>query len=362
MKKKWAPIAAVVLLLVMLVLCILMIMDSKRETVYQVTRSMEIDHKKLEITAYARSSQMSKAKLSESVDGAFSLCQEYSSKYFDEESPTSELGRIADLQRKGEGGRYDLSPSPLLLVRSALALTELSDGAYDVTAGALNRLFEDPEDSPSEEEIRRALETCGVEGITVEENGVRLNSGVLLDLESLTEGFLCRTLEEYFALCGVIDFYIRYGDTVFVTGERLESKGALFWSRTEVDPYEIVFPDAYPDLVEDKQGACDGYYAWVARPEAARANEEYTDTFPFVSTVDGQPYDHDTGAVAVLVENGPRAWYAHALARMFLALGKDKSMKLLQSGILTSTFGFHIRWVRFESINGEDFVYGTVVY
>lgn len=358
MKKKWAPIAAGVLLLVMLVLCILSIVSSKRETASLVTRSMEIDHKKLEITACAWSSRMTKAKLSECVDGAFSLCQDYLDKYFDEENPTSELGRIAQLQRKGEGGRYDLSSSPLLLVRTGRMFTELSGGAYDVTAGTLYRLFEEPASEPSESEILRALKTCGVKGVTVEDSGVRLDSGVLLDLDCLIDCYLCRTLEEYFVLCGISDVCIRYGDIVFVMGKRLETKGFLFWKRVERQPFDIVIPDAYPNLLKDKPHiAFDGYYAWVARPEAAEANDEYVDIIPFVSAIDGQPFDHDTGSVALFLENGSHAWYAHAIARMLLALGKDNALKLIQSGILDSTFGLDINYVRFESISGETFIY-----
>ena len=360
MKKKWAPIAAGVSLLVMLLICVFSIAESKRETSCEVTRSMEINHKKLEITAYVERSRMTRSELSDCVDGAFSLCQEYSKKFFDEEDPTSELGRITDQQQKGVGGLYELSPVPLLLVRSGLALTDFSDGAYDMTAGALYRLLTDADEEPSEEEIARALKTCGVEGVTIEENGVRLQSGVLLDLSTLIDSFMCRTLEEYFVLCGVSDVYVRYGDVVFIMGGQLISKGILFWGRIETQPFEIVLPDAYPNLKEDKPEVLDGYYAWAARPEAAKANADYVDEVPFISTVNGRPYDHDTGSVAVVLENGPRAWYAHAVAHMFLSVGKDNAMKLLQSNILETTFGLKIRYVRFESTSGETTVYESL--
>ena len=357
MRKRWAPIAAGVLLLVMLVLCVISVVESKRESSVKLTRSMDINHKELEITAYAERSQMTADELSKCVDGAFSLCRDYTDKYFDEESTESELGRIADLQSKGEGGRYDLSPSPLLLVRSGLALTEFSGGAYDITAGALYRLFDDPEAEPTDEEIAEALKLCGTSGLEVEANGIKLADGVVLDLESLADCYMCRVLEEYFVLCGISNVCVSYGDVVFVAGGKLTTEGFLFWKHIEKEPFEVLLPDAYTDLKEDKIEAYDGYYAWAARPEAASANALYTDAEPFISSDSGEEYDHDTGSVAVVVKNDARAWYAHALAHMFLALGKENSMKLLSSGLLESTFDLHIQYVRFESTSGETEVY-----
>lgn len=357
MRKRWAPIVAGVLLVAMLVLCVFSVAESKREIAVKVTRSMDINHKKLEITAYVESSRMSEDELGRCLDGAFTLCQDYSGKYFDEEDTGSELGRIADLQRKGEGGRYDLSSSPLLLVRSGLALTEFSGGAFDITAGALYRLFEDSEEEPTDEEIEKALKLCGTSGLEVEENWIRLKGGVVLDLQSLSDCYMCRVLEEYFVLCGVSNVYVSYGDVAFVTGGKLTTKGVLFKKHIEKEPFEVVLPDAYPDLQEDKIEAYDGYFAWAARPEAAAANALYIDAEPFISSYDGLPYDHDTGSVAVVVENGAHAWYAHAISHMLLALGKVSSMQLLSSGLLESTFDLHIQYVRFESTSGETEIY-----
>ena len=357
MSKKWAPIAAGVLLLLMVVLCVISVAESKHEAACDVTRSMDINHKKLEITAYARSSRMSQDNLSECVDGAISLCQEYAEKYFDEQSDKSELGHIADLQKKGAGGRYELSPSPLLLVRSGLMLTECSGGAYDITAGALYRLFEDPEEAPTEEELREALSLCGSSLIETEDHAIRLKDGVVLNLDSLSDCYMCRMLEEYFILCGVANVCVSYGDVVFTSGGRLTTKGVLFWKHIEKEPFEVILPDAYPDLKEDKLIADDGYYAWAARPEAASANDLYTDILPFVSSQTGLPYEHETGSVAVVLENGAHAWYAHAIAHMLLALGKENSMKLLSSGLLETSFDLSIRQVRFEMISGETEFY-----
>ncbi|MBR5349425.1 MAG: FAD:protein FMN transferase [Lachnospiraceae bacterium] len=357
MRKRWAPIAAGVLLVVMLVLCVISVAESKRESSIKLTRSMDINHKKMEITAYALRGQMTADDLSKCLDGAFSLCRDYTEKYFDEESTESELGRIADLQSKGEGGRYELSLSPLLLVRSGLALTEFSSSAYDITAGALYRLFDDPEETPTDEEIAEALKRCGTAGLKADDNGIKLDDGVVLDLKSLADGYLCRVLEEYFVLCGISNVCVTYGDVVFVAGGKLSTQGALFWKHIEKEPFDVILPDAYTDLKEDKIEAYDGYFAWTARPDAAAANARYIDAQPFISSVSGEACDHDTGSVAVMVKNDARAWYAHALSQMFLALGKENSMKLLSSGLLESTFDLHIQYVRFESTSGETEVY-----
>ena len=357
MRKRWAPIAAVVLLAVMFVVCVFTIALSKREVSFYHTRSMYINDKNMEITAYALRSQMTPEDLTGCVDGAFSLCQECVAKYFDKESVDSEFGRIADLQRKGEGDHFDLSPAPLLLVRSGLALTELSGGAYDITAGALYRLFSDPYNEPTEDEIAEALKMCGTAGLQIGETGIRLADGVFLAPESLTDCYLCRILEEYFIFCGISNVFIRYGDIAFGIGGKLTTEGSLFWTHVETEPFEVILPDAYTDLKSDRIEFYDGYVAWAARPEAVAANALFVDSKPFVSSATGRPYEHDTGSVAVVVKNGPHAWYAHALSNMFLALGKENAMKLLSSGLPESTLDLQIRYVRFESTSGETEIY-----
>lgn len=357
MKKKWAPIAAGVSLVVMLVICIVSIAESKRESSYHVTRSMEIDHKNLEITAYVERGRMTKDQLSDCVDGAFALCREYTDKYFDEESTTSELGGMLDQQRKSGAGSYVLSPSSLVLVRAGLALTDFSNGTYDMTAGALYHLYAEPDSEPTEEEIQRALSSCGTSRVTIDGNEVRLDSGVQLNLQDLADGYMCRMLEEYFVVCGISNVCIKYGDVVFANGGRLIPKGFLFWGSIEVQPFTVIIPDAYPDPNEDKQELLDAYCAWAARPQAAQANANYVDEVPFVSSKNGQPFDHDTGSVAVVLGNGTHAWYAHVVAHMFLSAGKDNAIKILRSNILETAFGLNIRYVRFESTSGETTVY-----
>jgi len=358
MNKKLAPIAAGVLMLILILFCIFSIVESKGGSSYQVTRSMEIAQKKLEITAYVERKQMTKEDLDSCVDGALSLCRDYLNDYFDEESTQSELGKMLNRQRNGESGPYELSSSPTLLLNAGLALTDFSGGAYDVTAGALYRLYADPEAEPTQSEIAKALATCGTGKITVSDDGVRLADGVIPDLRILTDAYLCRVLEEYFVLSGISNVCVQYGDVVFVTGGKLVSKGFLFGRHIEIEPFEVVFPDAYPDLKEDRFAAKDGYYSWVARPEAVRANANYIDEIPLVSSKDGMPIEHDIGSVAVAVKNGAHAWYAHAIARMLLSMGRESAINLLKSELLETTFGLELEYVRFETVSGETEYFG----
>ena len=94
-------------------------------------------------------------------------------------------------------GAWHAMPDDLMVVlRHALAVAEMSEGAYDLTAGALVELWgfgpHGRPHVPAEDAIAAARLRCGWQRIRVDGNRVYQPGGVRLDFSSIAKGFCGR--------------------------------------------------------------------------------------------------------------------------------------------------------------------------
>lgn len=116
-----------------------------------------------------------------------------------------------------------LSDDTIALVRKAVEISELSDGAFDITIAPLVDLWDikSAQKPPSEEEIEALLPLVGYEHLSFDGNILKKDvPEVMIDLGSTAKGYAlsaaCRYLEENGVLCAVLNF----GGNVGLIGKR----------------------------------------------------------------------------------------------------------------------------------------------
>ncbi len=114
-------------------------------------------------------------------------------------SESSEIAAINSSAGSVEG--YELSEDMEALIVQCLKMSAQTDGAFDITVGALTKLWdidgwasgENEADGaefvpPSKEEIDEALNVCGYEKVKVEDHRIYLPYGMSLDLGAVGKG------------------------------------------------------------------------------------------------------------------------------------------------------------------------------
>ena len=139
---------------------------------------------------------MDKENARRATDAAFDLIYDIVAR-LDADNPDSELSSINGTAAQKT---VDISPELASIVKRSLEIAEKSDGALDITAGPLRRLWEEGvEDGrgPPPEEIRKALRSVGYKFVELKETGRNKHTlhftraGVSLDLDGVIRGFIC---------------------------------------------------------------------------------------------------------------------------------------------------------------------------
>lgn len=134
---------------------------------------------------------------------------------------TSEVSTI----NSHAGEWVEVSQITIELIKEALRIAELSDGAFDVTVGAVMDLWgfgTGQYKVPSEEEIAQALETVGYERVEIDESKrqVRIPEGTVLDLGGIAKGFAVDEAAKFLRKNNVKRAIINAGGDIAAIGRR----------------------------------------------------------------------------------------------------------------------------------------------
>ena len=149
---------------------------------------------------------------------AFELCAEYESLL----SITLEGSDIWRINHAG-GEPVVVEPQTLKVIEAGLRYGELSGGRFDITIGALSRLWDFGGGSgvPMEEDIARTRGTVDYMQLAVEGNTVRLaNPEAWIDLGGIAKGYIADVLANFLREQGVSAAIIDLGGNVVVVGEK----------------------------------------------------------------------------------------------------------------------------------------------
>ncbi len=237
----------------------------------------------------------------------------------------------SEIAKLNEETSSALSQTVVSYIERCIALSHATEGAFDITVGALSRLwnFDDAlQVVPSESEITAALATVGYQNIVIQGNTVTLPAGMLLDFGAAGKGLACETAMEQMKTQGVASGVVTVGGSVGVYGAPVDvAIRAPFGTATDSFA-RLRFQDAVVSTsgVYEKQFEADGV--------------QY---HHILDTATGYPVQNDLISVTVICEDGLAS---DALATACFKLGYAHSRTALDAYDAMAVFVYRDKTVQ----------------
>ena len=221
---------------------------------------------------------------------------------------------------------FTVSPALAGLVKEAIRVSEVSDGAFDATIGPLVNLWGFGPDGrtdtlPADAELAREKARVGYRKLSVRSNPPALRKSeprLYLDLSAIAKGYGVDRLAELLDASGITDYLIEIGGEL--RGRGHNGRGL---------PWQIAVerPDSGGRAVHRILALRDGAMATSGdyRNFFEQDGKRYSHT---IDPRTGRPVTHQLASVTVLA---PRTARADALATAFLVLGPQAGFALAES-------------------------------
>ncbi|ASU16076.1 FAD:protein FMN transferase [Actinobacillus pleuropneumoniae] len=140
--------------------------------------------------------------------------------------PDSQISRFNAMQEVNKA--VQISPDFAKVVREAIRLNRVTEGALDVTVGKLVNLWGFGPDkrlnqSPSAEQIAALAPSVGIEKLSVSDNSLMKSvPNLYLDLSSIAKGFGVDKLAEYLESLGLANYLVEIGGELRGKGKNLQ--------------------------------------------------------------------------------------------------------------------------------------------
>lgn len=234
--------------------------------------------------------------------------------------PDSELSRLNQKANQSEWTR--LSAPLFEVIQTAQDISQLSEGAFDVTIGPVVNLWgfgpeARPEQVPTEEEIAALLSVTGWEFLELDPQQQALRSAEpqYLDLSAIAKGYGVDAVARYLDSEGVDGYLVEVGGEVRVRGRK---PGGDAWRLAVEEPVEGERRVNKVLALENKAMATSGDYRNYYESEGQR----YSHT---IDPETGKPISHNLASVTVLADD---CMTADALATAFNVMGFERAQAL----------------------------------
>lgn len=249
-------------------------------------------------------------------------------------APDSELSRF---NRAPVGQWVDISPELAEVVTQAQAISDLTEGYFDVTVGPLvDRWGFGPVQDmvgspriPAQAEINDLLENVGYRHLEVSRQPPRLRKlqDVRVDLSAIAKGYGADVIADYLDSTGLDSYFIEIGGELRIRGRKPDGSS---WVPAIERPAQGA-PEVHDIIVLDGQSiavAGSGDYRNYFEQDGVRFSHEID---PFT----GRPISHDLAAVYVISDT---ATTADALATAFMVMGTERAYALSERLQLAAYF------------------------
>ncbi len=227
-----------------------------------------------------------------------------------------------------------VSPAFAEVTRTALELSLLSDGAYDITVAPLVDLWGfgagDYSDArvPADDEIALALKTIGYQRLELRTTPPAIRKrtpGLTIDLSSIAKGYGVDVLADYLESLGLKDFLVEVGGELRASG--LSHRGDR-WRIVVEKP--VAGERSVQRVIEiDGQGiATSGDYRNYFEQNGIRYSH-------IIDARTGKPITHSLASVTVLADTAMRA---DGWATMLLLLGEEAGFELARRQEIAAFF------------------------
>ncbi|WP_424988777.1 FAD:protein FMN transferase [Microbulbifer sp. S227A] len=248
------------------------------------------------------------SRIQASLDGVEDLMSTYRT--------TSELSLF---NADAPGSRRSVSPDTARVVETALAVADMTGGAFDPTVGPLVDLWGfGPKggraDIPAQAEIAAAMSDLGYRNISVSNQGLAKTSQARLDLSGIAKGYGVDKVAELLDAEGVEHYLVEVGGEVRTRGLSPEDRA---WRLGIEKPNPAVRDIQHVVGLSGYALASSGNYRIFFEADSQR----------FAHIIDprnGRPLTHDLASATVIADTTTRA---DALSTAMLVMGADKAMR-----------------------------------
>lgn len=222
-------------------------------------------------------------------------------------------------------------PQTLEYIRHCAALCEQTGGAFDITVGALSRLW-DFDDGlniiPSEASLTEALQTVGLDKIDLTWEWIRIPQGTLLDLGAAGKGLACDKAMKALRAMGADSGVVTVGGSVGVFGREV-SVGIRDPFGETSDSFAVL---RYSGAVASTSGVYEKHF------EADGVNYHH-----ILDPATGWPVQNDLVSVTVVCADGLAS---DALATACFKLGYEGSAPALDAYNAMAVFVYRNKTVK----------------
>jgi len=218
-------------------------------------------------------------------------------------------------------------------VAASIALSELTNGAFDITAGPLVNLWGfGPEETtfgpPDDQDVEAARSKVGFRHLETDCSIPALRRdipGLTLDMSAMGKGYAADRVAEILVELGATDYMVEVGGEIRVGGSNAKGKewaiGIEIPRAGKREPYAIVH-------LTNVAVATSGDYRNFFEYEGVRYSHE-------IDTHTGYPVTHELAAVSIIAESGARA---DALATALLVMGPEAGLELASRENIAALF------------------------
>lgn len=251
------------------------------------------------------------------IDDCFALADSYEH-YF---SRTLKDSDIYNLNHAG-GGPVTVHDETLELIQAGIYYGTLSEGAFDISIGALTDLWDITNNDgtiPDAADIEAAAATVGYEQINIAGNTINLTTpGMMLDLGGIAKGYAADAMKKYLNEHGVHEGFVNLGGNVLTLGEKSDGSSYRIGIR---EPFGTDGSIITSVEVSDKSIVTSGRYE--------RYFEKDGKIYHHILNPDtGYPYDNDLNSVTILSDSSMEG---DALSTICFSLGMEKGMAFISS-------------------------------
>ncbi|MFP3152825.1 FAD:protein FMN transferase [Lachnospiraceae bacterium ZAX-1] len=268
------------------------------------------------------------------IDDCFTLAEKYEKLF----SRTMNGSDVYNINHAG-GQPVFVDLETIALIEQGLKYGKVSNGAFDITIGAVSDLWDFKSDShalPSPSDIAQAVSTVSYHTIIIGQDTITLsNPNTQLDLGGIAKGFIADKMKEYLLSNGITQGFINLGGNVLALGQRSDGQNYTFGIQK---PFAKEGTSIATVEITDQTVVTSGVYERYFEQNGIRYHH-------ILDPKTGYPYENNLLGVTIIC---PNSIDGDGLSTTCFALGLEKGMELIESHkdteaiFITDDFKLHI--------------------
>lgn len=219
-----------------------------------------------------------------------------------------------------QGQAVEVSAEMLELMKTSLDISKLSQGAFDVTIGAVSSLWNFTSQEsilPEDDEIKANLKKVDYNNVVIKDNTILLKNGAQIDLGSVAKGYISNKICEFLRAENVKAAIVDLGGNIEVVGNKFGRP----WNVGIQDPKRVRNVPMAAVKCEDLSVVTSGIY----ERNFVIDDKMY---YHLLDPKTGYPVDNNLASVTVI---GKDSEICDALSTVLFVLGEQKGKEFIEN-------------------------------